>query len=96
MHTNLTCAFSGAFLLGGGFAAVMWGKLFVLPHTFCAKLFSLLSSIGAASPDMLGGSPGSQILLQLSSSRMGHPRDSNSYHAQHYWRLIQIRQCVPH
>jgi hypothetical protein len=26
MFTNLTCAFSGAFLLAGGWAAIVWSK----------------------------------------------------------------------
>ena len=31
MYSDLTCAFSGAFLLFGGFAAIVWGRSLNLP-----------------------------------------------------------------
>jgi hypothetical protein len=97
MYTNMTCAFSGAFIVGGGLVVSVWSKWPESSiYTATDKSYSLHASTFHAPSDMLGYRPWRLVLLYCSSCRMG--RSSHPFYSHHdfNWCLFSIRRHLPH
>ena len=100
MHTSLSCAWSGAFIICGGLIADVWGTSDIFSAFGLGGLrrLTLLTSIHArprnASSYLLGRCSRPQILLRKPFDRMGNHRHHLFSHHQHHWRLLQTRELL--
>jgi hypothetical protein len=95
MHTSLTCAFSGAFIVGGGLVVTVW-SMYYLHHALYQTLTrqSLRPSALHASANLLGHCTRSDLLLHFTSRRLGSRRRPLHYHNDFDWCLISIWRCL--
>lgn len=96
MFSNLTCAFSGAFLIAGGMSMAVWSKLFNFIHTLKRKAYcpSLHSCAIDASPDLLGRHAREKVLLLGTRPRLVCGRGLFRRNDHSHWSLLPIRGCL--
>lgn len=96
MFSNLTCAFSGAFIISGGLSIVMWSKY----NSMCLRSSTLkLNSFHPrsldASPDLLGCIARQEVLLLVSRPWLGRRRSFFHDHNHYHWSVVQVRRRMP-
>lgn len=102
MHTSITCAFSGAFIVGGALVVTVWSR-HLSPSLVSRSLLipkSFRPSTLHAFADMLGHRSRPNLLLRLTSCRLGrgcgslccHHDDNRSVFS--LWRCLSC-QCPP-
>lgn len=96
MHTSLTCAFSGAFIVGGALTVTVWSRHPSSSLVFKPPLIhhSLRPSTVHAFTNMLGYCPRPNLLLRRASCRLGRSHDSLCCHHDHNRSVFSLRRCL--
>lgn len=103
MNSDLTCAFTGAFILFGGWGVIIWSMFLTVFQHFPLRGYTILTELCRLFPGsltsstcLLGYNHGKHIFLLYTSRRLGYPGGWIGNCAQFDWDILSFRKRMPY